>query len=174
MKDLLRLRTSLTEEMEITLNHQIRQEAKASAIYLAMASWCDGNGYIHSADFFYKQSEEERSHMLKIFKYVNDVGGKALSPEVNEIPQEFESLRSVFENFLELEILNTQSINHVLDRCYKIKDFATLKFMQWFVDEQVEEEYIARRILELFELIGTEGMGLYTIDKKVLEVQFPK
>jgi ferritin len=172
MKDLIRLKTSLLEEIEQALNNQIKQEAKASATYLAMASWCDTHGLANSAEFFYKQSGEEREHMMKIFKYLNDVGGKALSPEITNISSDYESLRAVFEETLELEIENTQSINRLVDRCHKAKDFTTVNFMQWFLKEQIEEEYIARRALELFDVIGTEGVGLYLIDKKIPDIKY--
>lgn len=172
MKDLVRQRTSLSEEIEQILNDQIRHEAKASATYLAMASWCDQHGFANSCDFFYKQSNEEREHMLKFFKYVNDVGGKAVSPEVTDIPQNFNSLRSVFEQGLEQEIANTQSINRIVDACYKAKDYTTVGFLQWFLQEQIEEEFIFRRALELFDVIGEEGVGLYMIDKKIPDIKF--
>ena len=74
MKDLLRLRTSLSEEMEALLNEQIKMEAYSSAIYLSMSSWCNQNGYDNSSQYLEKQSCEEREHMLKIFRYVNDMG----------------------------------------------------------------------------------------------------
>lgn len=172
MKDIVRQRTSLSEEIEQILNEQIRKEAEASALYLAMASWCDTHGFLGSAKFFYKQSEEEREHMLKLFKYVNDVGGRAYSPTITNIHQEFDTLKATFEQGLEQEIANTQSINMVVDRCYKAKDYATVEFMQWFVKEQVEEEYVFRRALELFEVIGTDSIGLYTIDKKIPKIDY--
>lgn len=172
MRDLVRQKTSLSEEIEKILNDQIRQEAKASANYLAMASWCDQHGFAHSCDFFYKQSGEEREHMLKIFKYVNDVGGKAISPEISDIPHNFNSLRAVFEQALEQEITNTQSFNRIVDACYKAKDYVTVNFLQWFLQEQVEEEFIARRALELFDVIGEEGVGLYMIDKKIPDIKY--
>jgi ferritin len=172
MRDLVRQKTSLSEEIEKILNDQIKQEAKASATYLSMASWCDQHGFANSADFFYKQSGEERGHMVKIFKYVNDVGGKAISPEVSDIPQNFNSLRAVFEQTLEQEITNTQSINRIVDHCYKAKDYTTAHFFQWFLQEQVEEEFIARRALELFDVIGEEGVGIYMIDKKIPDIEY--
>jgi ferritin len=172
MRDLVRQKTSLSEEIEKSLNDQIKQEAKASASYLAMASWCDQHGFANSTDFFYKQSGEEREHMLKIFKYVNDVGGKAISPEVTDLPNNYNSLRSVFEQALEQEIANTQSINRIVDQCYKAKDYTTVTFLQWFLQEQVEEEFIARRALELFDVIGEEGVGIYMIDKKIPDIQY--
>jgi ferritin len=172
MRDLVRQKTSLSEDIEKILNDQIRQEAKASATYLAMASWCDQHGFANSSEFLYKQSGEEREHMLKLFKYVNDVGGKAISPEVNDIPHNFNSLRAVFELVLEQEIANTQSFNRIIDLCYKTKDYTTVSFLQWFLKEQIEEEFIARRALELFDVIGEEGVGIYLIDKKIPDIQY--
>ena len=172
MRDIVRQKTSLTEEIEKVLNDQIRQEAKASAMYLAMASWCDQHGFAFSADFFYKQSGEERGHMLKLFKFVNDVGGKAISPEISDIPHNFNSLRATFEQALEQEIANTQSFHRIIDQCYKAKDYTTINFLQWFLQEQVEEEFIARRALELFDVIGEEGVGLYMIDKKIPDIEY--
>lgn len=172
MKDLLRLRTSLTEEIEALLNEQIKVEAQSSAMYLAMASWCNSNGFDNSAYYFERQSGEEREHMLKLFRYVNDLGGRAVSPEVTNIPQDFESFRGVFEQALQQEIFVTQQFNRISDRCLKVKDFVTLQFLQWFLKEQIEEEYVARRILELFDVIGEEGTGRWEIDRRVPKVSY--
>jgi ferritin len=172
MKDLLRLKTSLQEEVEALLNDQIRKEAAASSLYLSMASWCDRNGFENSADYFYKQAEEERGHMLKIFKYISDLGGTAISPEVTNIRLEFNSFREIFEEALEQEISVTQSINNIVDRCHKAKDYITVDFLGWFLKEQVEEEYVARRALELFDVIGEEGVGKWMIDKNIPKISY--
>lgn len=172
MKDLLRLKTSLTEEVEGLLNEQIKMEAKSSATYLAMASWCDRHGFDNSADFFYSQAEEERAHMMKIFKYINDLGGAAISPEITDVSTEFDSFRGIFEDALQQEIAVTQSLNRIAAKCQKLQDFTTFNFLAWFLNEQVEEEYIARRCLELFEVIGEEGVGRYTIDKQIAQVKY--
>lgn len=172
MKDLLRLKTSLTEEIEGLLNEQIKMEAKSSAIYLAMASWCDRHGFDNSADFFYSQAEEERSHMMKIFKYINDLGGAAVSPEVSDIPADFDSFRGIFEEALQQEISVTQSLNRIAAKCQKVQDYTTFNFLAWFLNEQVEEEYVARRCLELFEVIGEEGVGQYMVDKQIAQVKY--
>jgi len=174
MKDLVRQRTSLSEEIEALLNEQIKREAFSSSLYLSMASWCDRKGFLNSADFFYRQAEEEREHMLKIFKYVADIGGVAISPDISNIQQDFESFRTVFEDTLEHEIKITQAINRIVEQCYKVKDFTTVKFMEWFLQEQFEEEYIARRAVELFDVIGVEGVGLFMIDKQIPRITFPK
>lgn len=172
MKDLLRLRTSLSEEIETLLNEQIKTEATSSAIYLSMASYCNRNGFDHSAGYLEKQSNEERNHMLKIFKYVNDLGGRAISPEILNVPQEFDSFRGVFEMALQQEIKVTNQINRLADQCMKLKDYTTFEFLQWFLKEQIEEEYVARRILELFDVIGEEGTGRYQIDKNIPKVSY--
>ena len=167
MKDLVRLKTSLSEDIERLLNEQIQMEAKSSAIYLSMASWCDRSGFQYSAEFFYHQSDEERLHMMKIFRYINEAGGTAISPEIAGLPVDFDSFRSVFEQALEQEIDVTQSINQIIDQCHKHKDYITAKFLHWFLEEQLEEENTARRCLELFDIIGEEGHGRYLIDKAV-------
>jgi ferritin len=160
--------------METLLNEQIKVEAHSSAVYLAMASWCNRHGFDGSAGYFQKQSGEERGHMLKLFNYVNDLGGRALSPEITNIVQEYESFRSVFEVALQQEIFVTQQINRLADNCLKAKDYVTFQFVQWFLKEQIEEEYVARRALELFEVIGEEGVGRFEIDKRIPKIEYEK
>ncbi|MFN4147727.1 MAG: ferritin [Runella sp.] len=173
MKDLMRLKTSLKEELEIALNAQVKMEAESSAKYLAMAAWCDRNGFTNSADFFFTQADEERAHMLKIFKYICDMGGTAITPDVTNVPQEYPSFRSVFEAALEQEIAVSQSINRLVGVSRRHDDYATENFLQWFVKEQIEEEYIARRQVELFDVIGEEGIGRFTIDSEIPKVTYP-
>ena len=157
MKDLVRLRTSLKEEIEIILNAQCKMEAEASNKYLAMASWLERNGYKESSDYLYNQAEEERTHFLKIFKYINDVGGTAITPVLAEVPQEFNSLKVVFETALQSEISVTLAINKIVAKCREVSDYATEDFMMWFVKEQREEEANARRALELFDVIDVDS-----------------
>jgi ferritin len=158
---------SLTSETEKLLNTQIEMEGASSAYYLAMASWCDVKGFANSAQFLYLHAEEERQHMLKLFSYVNDAGGHALHPRISDLRHNYDSLRQVFELILEHEIKVTRSINKLVDHCFGIKDFTTFQFLQWFVTEQREEETLARRALELFDIIGEEGVGLWTIDQEM-------
>ncbi len=171
MKDLLRLRTSLKEEIEIALNAQCKIEAEASQKYLAMASWLDRNGFAKSAGYLYKQAEEEREHFLKIFKYITEVGGTAITPVIDEVTQEFTSLKSVFEIALQGEIAVTNSINKVVAKAREVNDYATEDFMMWFVTEQREEEKNARRALELFDLIDSESpTGKFVLDKEIAKI----
>ncbi|MFZ4261299.1 ferritin [Sphingobacterium sp. HJSM2_6] len=172
MKDLLKLKTSISEEIENILNAQVKVEAHSSAIYLAMSAWCDDQGLDNAADFFAKQSDEERAHMLKIFNYISARGGRSISPEVSNVPVDFESFRGVFEQALAQEMFVTEQFNKIADRCMANKDFVTFNFLQWFLAEQVEEEYVCRRILELFDVIGEEGTGKWEIDRHLVKVKF--
>jgi ferritin len=158
---------SITKETEVLLNNQIFMEGKSAAAYLSMGSWCETKGYESSSQFLFKHSDEERMHMLKLIHYVNTAGGHGLQPEITKIKHTFKSLREVFETVLDHEIEVTKSINSIVDHCFKIKDFATFNFLQWYVMEQREEETLARRAVELFNLIGEEGVGLWMIDQEI-------
>lgn len=171
MKDLVRLKTSLSEEIETLLNEQVKKEAKSSFNYLAMSAWCERMGFINSAKFFEIQSDEERQHMKRIFNYITSVGGTAVTPAVEKIQQEFDSFRSVFETALEQEIAITRSISNIVDKCAETKDYTTANFLNWFLSEQVEEEAIARRCLEIFDIVDQQGLGFLMIDREIALVR---
>lgn len=172
MKDIIRAKCLISSDVEALINQQIKKEAHSSSIYLSMASWCNRNGYDFSSEYFFKQSEEERVHQLKFFKYVLDMGGNAISPDISNIKGEYNSFREVFEEALEQEISVTQSIKNIAARCHKEQDYVTLEFLNWFFREQREEEYKARRALELFDVIGEEGTGRWQIDKHVGDIKY--
>lgn len=167
MKDIARQGMSIKVESMDLLNGQIKMEAKASATYLAMASWCEQHGFFTSAKFFYKQSEEERGHMMKIFEFLVDVGGSPMSPEVTDINHDYASITEVFEASLEHEIAVTKSIHNIVAKARSNNDITTERFLDWFVMEQVEEENTFRDILDMIEITGTEGVGLQMIDDHI-------
>lgn len=171
MKNLLRDKTSLKEDIEISLNAQAKMEAEASNKYLAMASWLERNGFERSAEYLYKQAEEEREHFLKIFRYINEVGGNAVTPVVGEVQLEYPTLKSVFEAALHSEIAVTNAINRLVGQCRASHDYTTEDFLMWYVKEQREEEKNARRALELFELIDVNSAnGLFLLDKEIAKI----
>lgn len=172
MKDIIRIKSLISADVEMLLNQQIKKEAHSSSLYLSMASWCDRNGFDNSADYFFKQAEEERLHQLKFFKYVLDMGGTAISPDITNLKNEYNSFREVFEEALEMEVNITQSIKNIAARCHKEQDYVTLEYLNWFFQEQREEEYKARRALELFDVIGEEGTGRWEIDKHVGKIHY--
>jgi ferritin len=165
MKTAIRREMTIHPEVMDALNDQIALEMHASASYLAMASWCDQRELVNSKAFFYKQAEEERAHGMKIFNFVNDAGGAAISPSIPEVNNDFESLRTVYETSLDQEIQVTQSIYKAFKKARSVDDFASEVFLQWFVTEQVEEEDTVRSILDVFELMG--DMPLKMIDERL-------
>jgi ferritin len=147
------------------LNEQIKKEASSSQYYLAMASWAECNGLNGTAKFMYSHADEERFHMLKLIKFVNERGGKAVIPAIEQPPIDFKNLKNVFELLLSHEINVTESINNLVDICLQEKDYTTHNFIQWYVSEQLEEEALARTILDKIKLIGNDSGGLYLFDR---------
>jgi ferritin len=155
----------LNEKIEVALNNQIKIEAQSSQFYLAMASWAETEGLIGTAKFLYEHSDEERDHMLKLIKFVNERGGRANIPELEAPPETFESVLEIFKTLLQHEINVTANINEVVDVCLSEKDYTTHNFMQWYVAEQLEEEATARTIMDKLQMIGNEKAGLYLFDR---------
>nr|WP_321236783.1 ferritin [uncultured Psychroserpens sp.] len=153
--------------IENLLNNQIKYEAQASLQYLAMASWADAEGYNGVADFFYSQSEEERLHMTKLVKFVNERGGKVIVSALDKPKDSYQGLNELFEQFLESEMFVTEQINHVIYECLEHKDYNVHNFMQWYVTEQLEEEAMARTLLDKLNIIGSDKSGHYLFDRDI-------
>lgn len=157
----------LSKKIETALNGQIESEAMSSQLYLAMASWAERQGYSGSAKFLYAHSDEERQHMLKLFQYINERNGQAVVPALKQPPKTFTSLNEVFNQILKHEIAVSAEINKLVDICLSEKDYTTNNFLQWYVSEQVEEERLAKHIVDRLNLIGGDKGGLYLFDKEL-------
>ncbi len=156
--------------IEELLNNQIKYEAQASIQYLAMASWADAEGYNGVAEFFYNQSEEERTHMTKLVKFVNERSGKVVVPALDAPKPTYAGLNELFEKFLESEEFVTERINHIIYECLQQKDYNVHNFMQWYVSEQLEEEAVARTLLDKLNIIGSDKSGHYLFDRDILTI----
>ncbi len=158
----------ISQKIEEKLNVQIGREAASSQLYLSMASWAEVEGFEGVAEFLYRQSDEERDHMLKLIKFVNERGGKAIVPALEKPPAKFVSMRSVFEDLLAHEREITNAINELVFITLEEKDYTTHRFLQWYVEEQLEEEALAQTILDKLKLIGDDkGGGLYLFDRDI-------
>ncbi len=142
-------------------------EAKAAFTYLQFASWCVAHKLEGSSKFFYKQADEEWMHMKKFITYINDVGGMAISPPVAKMNLKLKDIKHLCELALENERAVSKSIHQLSELANKEKDYPTYNFLQYFIDEQLEEEVQFQTILDKISLIGMEGMGLYYIDKEL-------
>lgn len=160
-----------TERMQNALNEQVKIEAESSQVYLAMASWAEIQAGIDNITaFFYRHSDEERMHMLKLIHFINERGGFAKIPALKQPNLTFPSINHAFKQLLEHEMYVSESINNLVNIALEDKDYATHNFLQWYVAEQIEEEALARTLLDKLELIGDEKSGLYLFDKDILTV----
>jgi len=157
----------LSKNIEKALNEQIKIEAESSQVYLAMASWAETQGFEGVASFMYKHSDEERMHMLKLAKFVNERGGHAKVSTLKAPPVSFGSFKEMFQTLFDHEVMVSEKINDLVDITLEFKDYATHNFLQWYVSEQIEEEALARNILDKINLIGDDKGGLYLFDNDV-------
>ncbi|HMT29553.1 MAG TPA: ferritin [Bacteroidia bacterium] len=155
----------LSKKIESLLNQQVELEASSSQYYLSMASWAEVKGYNGVSKFLYKHADEERMHMLKLIKFVNERGGHGTVPALKAPPAQFKGIQEIFEQILKHEIGVTNEINKLVDRCLAEKDYTTHNFLQWYVSEQIEEESLARNILDKLHLIGNDKGGMYLFDR---------
>jgi ferritin len=160
----------LSKIIEEALNKQVRVEAESSQIYLAMASYAENLGFEGVAQFMYAHSDEEREHMLKLIKFINERGGHAHVSELSAPPKEFGSFKDMFQSLFNHEVKVSKAINDLVDVSLQEKDYATHNFLQWYVSEQIEEEGLARNILDKINLIGDDKSGFYLFDNDMKQL----
>lgn len=159
----------LKKAIEDICNRQIEREGYSSNLYLAMASWAENNGLAGVAQWLYIQADEERLHMLKFIKYINERGSKAIIPALKKPPTDYKSVEEVFREVLKHEEFVTASINEIVTLTLEEKDFNTNNFVQWFVMEQIQEETSARTILDKLKLVGKNNM--YQFDRDIMSLR---
>ncbi len=159
----------LNKTVEEILVRQIERESYSVNLYLSMASWCETNGFGGVSEWMYTQAEEEKTHLLKFMKYINERGGKAIIPAIAQPPFEFNNIQEIFEETLKHEQFISESINEIVGVCYENKDFTTQNWIQWFVTEQIEEEANVSAILDKLKLIN--GQNLYLFDRDIMTMR---
>ncbi|MFZ1750826.1 MAG: ferritin [Saprospiraceae bacterium] len=157
----------LSQKMQEAINNQIAYEGYASNFYLALAYWCDDQALEGCKKFFMRQSEEERMHMLKLYDYMSESGVHPITPAFDQPPTTYSGIKEVFQKVFEQERSVTVSIHNLLKLALEENDYNTQHFLQWYVDEQREEEAVIRTILDRIKVIGEGGQSLYYIDKEV-------
>jgi ferritin len=161
----------ISPEIVKAINDQISYEASSAYAYIAMGSWCERIGYDGSAAFFFEQSKEENTHMLKFIHYLNNAGAEAIIPAIDKPQDKFDSLESTFQTGLNNEQTVTKLIYNLVDMTEKEKDRATYSFLQWFVSEQIEEETLFQTILQKFEILGRDKLAVYQIDQSLASIR---
>jgi ferritin len=156
----------LPKKVEDIINVQIQKEGYSSNLYLAMAVWAEQKGYPGVADWLYEQADEEKMHMLKFVRYVNERGGRAIIPEFEKPPVDFGNIKEMFDKVLAHEQFITGSINEIVGITMDERDFTTHNWIQWFVTEQIEEEASVQTIIDKLNMVGENN--LYMFDRDIL------
>jgi ferritin len=157
----------LSDKMTDTLNGQVNAEAYSAYLYQSMAAWAVSQGLNGLATWMDAQAKEEMVHAMKIYRYIHERGGRVTLTAVDGPPTEWDSAVALAENVLEHEQKVTGLINGLVDLAIEEKDHATRSFLNWFVDEQVEEEDSARDLLDKMKLAAESKGGMFMIDREL-------
>lgn len=159
-----------SKKMIDKLNKQIELEAYASNLYLSMHCWLDNEGFVGAAEFMRAQTDEERMHMLKIFDFLSEIGAHAVTPLIKQPPLQFDSVKALMEQVYEHEKAVSQSIFDLMALAKEEKDFTAESFLNWYIEEQKEEEDTMRTILDRINLIGDGPQSNYFIDLEIQKI----
>ncbi len=159
----------ISDTVRDALSEQVNRELASAYLYLSMSSFASYKGLNGVANWLMIQWQEEIEHAEKSFTYVQDQGQHVVCEALGKPPSEFDSVRAMFDMALANEISLSGSINELLNVARDENDNATQVFLQWFVTEQVEEENNARHIIDMLNLAGDEGEGLFLVDKELAQ-----
>ena len=157
----------LKKKIEEALNAQINAEMWSAYLYLSMAAYCHTQGQPGMGKWFEVQFKEEQDHAKILFNYVISRNGKVDLRPIEAVPTEWNSILNVFESSLRHEQSITESINKLFALTSEENDYATQSMLQWFIDEQVEEEENVQTIIDNLKMIKDNGYGIYMIDKEL-------
>lgn len=158
---------ALSKKMEDALNAQINAEFWSAYLYLSMSANFANDGKAGFAHWFKLQFDEEQEHAMKIFEYIVSRGGTVKLDPIKEVQQSWASPLEAFKDTLKHEKIVTAKINDLMTLAVDEKDYATISTLQWFVDEQVEEEDTAQGYIDALEMIKDNGFGIYQMDKEL-------
>lgn len=157
----------LSKKMENALNEQINAEFESAYLYLSMATWLEEKNLEGMANWMMIQFKEEQTHALKFYNYVIERGGRIILKPIKGPKTEWKNVLQVFEETLEHERLVTSLINNLVDIAIEEKDHATNSMLNWFVDEQVEEEAGADKIINQLKMVGDHPNGIFMLDREL-------
>jgi ferritin len=155
----------LNQSLQDAMNEQIKNELYSAYFYLAMAAYFESKNFGGFARWMELQAQEEQSHAMKLYGFINERGGRVELQAIDQPPLDFESPLDVFEKVLAHEELVTSLINDLYALALAENDYASQAFLQWFVTEQVEEEANATKIVEQLKLVGDKGHALLMMDR---------
>lgn len=155
----------LSKKLQDALNEQIKSELYSAYVYLSMSAHLAASNLPGSARWMRLQSQEEVSHAMKIFDYVNERGGRVVLKAIEQPPTQYKSPLDVFQQALKHEQKVTGLINRLYELAAKENDYPTQVMLQWFITEQVEEENAAGEVVEQLKMIGSQPTALFMLDR---------
>ncbi|MGC8786880.1 MAG: ferritin [Anaerolineae bacterium] len=157
----------LSKKLQDALNEQIKNELYSGYLYLAMSAYFEANNLPGFARWMRVQAGEEQAHALRFFDFIVERGGRVVLQAIDQPPVEFSSPLAVFEATLEHEKKVTGLINRLYELAVAEKDYPAQVMLQWFINEQTEEEKNAAQIVETLKMIGEKGQALIMLDREL-------
>ncbi|HIQ26979.1 MAG TPA: ferritin [Sulfurovum sp.] len=157
----------ITKKMAKALNVQLNHEFYSAYLYLSMSAYCSKKDFNGAASWFLLQYQEELAHATRIYNYIIEQGAIVSLEQVNKPEKKFGSLLETYQKSLSHEQTMTCMLNDLSNKALNEKDHATYNLLQWFVNEQVEEEAILHEIISKIKLVKNDGYGLLMIDNEL-------
>lgn len=155
----------INEKVGKILNEQVNKELYSAYLYLSMSAYFSDIGLLGFANWMRVQFQEEQAHAMFIYDFLLDRGEKVILTAIDAPVTTWANPLNVMEEVLVHEVYVTNLINNIVSVAEEVKDRATMSYMNWFVDEQVEEEANAKEIIDKLKLIGDDKSALYLLDK---------
>ncbi len=157
----------IPKKLEEAFSEQIRHELESAYLYLAMAAYFDSKGLEGMARWMRAQTQEEVTHAMRFYKHIVERGGRPQLQPISILQQEWASPQAAFAAAYEHEKFITGRINELVKLSQTENDYASRTLLQWFVDEQVEEEASTSKIAQELELVGSDGRGILMMDREL-------
>ena len=162
----------ISEKMVNAINEQINKELYSAYLYMSMQAWFADESLDGMANWMDAQAQEEHFHAMKFFNFLVERGARVILKTIDCPQVDFDSPLQIFEMALEHERFVTASINELMDLAIKENDHATRSFLQWFIDEQVEEEASVDTVVSMLKRVGEHGHGILMIDRELKDRTF--
>jgi ferritin len=157
----------ISKTVEAAINEQIKHEFYSAYLYLSMSAWAEANNLGGAAHWLRAQFGEEQGHAMKFYKYVFEQGGKVTLQAIPQPPSEWTSLLDLFQQVLDHEKKVTALLTKLYETTVGEKDYASQFLVQWFINEQVEEEANVTKVIEAIKMVGHSGTALYMVDRQL-------
>ncbi|WP_281423138.1 ferritin [Paenibacillus oenotherae] len=162
----------MNDTLSKALNDQMNFEFYSAHVYLAIAAYCSGESLDGFANFFIVQAEEERFHAMKIYKFLNDRGKRATLAGMDTPDNDYSSILEAFEHAYAHEQEVTKRIYSLSDIAMNDREHATIQFLKWFIDEQVEEEAMFDSIINKLKRIDKDSNAFFMLDNEFAQRVF--